>query len=316
MSSSRVGNYSKPRVLKTHSDRGRDGFSPRKISSTCTISRRVYCSAFPLARIDLERLILLRWGKGQYKPNHMENEQKPSSGGNKFAIPASIVVAGIIIGGAVIYSNNIGGEKGTATARDAFAGENEQAPNPLDNMRPITPEDHIRGNPNAPVKIVEFSDLECPFCKVFHGTMKQAIKEYGDRVAWVYRHFPLDSLHPKARKEAEATECANELGGPVKFWTYIDRLFEVTPSNNGLALEELPRIAEAIGLNKTEFQACLASGKYAQLVENDYRDAVGSGGEGTPYNVVIAADGTKIPFVGAQPYDAVKAAIERALTAK
>src|SRR3989338_6408508 len=103
MSSSRVGNYSKPRVLKTHSDRSRDGFSPRKISSTCTISRRVYCSAFPLARIDLERLILLRWGKGQYKPNHMENEQKPSSGGNKFAIPASIVVAGIIIGGAVIY---------------------------------------------------------------------------------------------------------------------------------------------------------------------------------------------------------------------
>lgn len=103
-----------------------------------------------------------------------------------------------------------------------------------DSVRPVGEGEHLRGDPKATVKIVEFSDLECPFCKRFHLTMQQVMEEYSGKVAWVYRHFPLDSLHSKARKEAEATECAAELAGNDGFWAYIDKLFEITPSNNGL----------------------------------------------------------------------------------
>jgi len=116
------------------------------------------------------------------------------------------------------------------------------------NMKPVSDGDHILGDKNAPVKIVEFSDTECPFCKRFHTTMQQVVKDNNGQVAWVYRHFPLDQLHSKARKEAEATECAAELGGNEKFWAYLNRLMEVTPANNGLDPAELLTIASYAGL--------------------------------------------------------------------
>jgi protein-disulfide isomerase len=96
----------------------------------------------------------------------------------------------------------------------------------LNNLKPVTAADHIRGDINAPVKIVEFSDIDCPFCKRFHSTMQEVMKTYGDsgKVAWVYRHFPLTQLHPDAANKAEASECVAELGGNDKFWAFVDGL--------------------------------------------------------------------------------------------
>lgn len=240
-------------------------------------------------------------------------EQSQASGGGKFAIPAAIIVAGILIGGALIYSNN-SATPGTASVTETVDEQRAQG-DPLENLKPVTDADHIRGNPDAPVKIVEFSDTECPFCKRFHETMKQVMDEYGKAglVAWVYRHFPLESLHSKSQKEAEALECASELGGNNGFWAYTDRLYEVTPSNDGLDLAELPRIAEFVGLNRAKFETCLSSGKYEKKVQANYEDAVGAGGVGTPFSITVAVDGTKILISGAQPYNAVKDAIEQAL---
>ncbi len=101
-------------------------------------------------------------------------------------------------------------------------------------LDPVTEKDHVFGNRGAELMIVEYSDPECPFCKRFHETMAQVMSEYGKqgKVAWVYRHFPLDAIHSKARKEAEAMECAGELGGNDKFWAYLNKLMEITPSNN------------------------------------------------------------------------------------
>lgn len=116
----------------------------------------------------------------------------------------------------------------------ALSGKTEDATKV--NIPPITEKDHILGNPNAEIKIVEYSDTECPFCKRFDTTMNDIMKEYqsSGKVAWVYRYFPLDSIHPRARHEAEALECANELGGNAKFWEYLTGIFKVTPGNNGL----------------------------------------------------------------------------------
>jgi len=186
-------------------------------------------------------------------------------------------------------------------------------------VKPVRPDDHILGNPAAPVKLVEFSDFECPFCKGFHSILKQVMDEYGKdgKVAWVYRHFPLDELHPKARKEAQAAECANEIGGNDAFWAYSDKLFEVTPSNNQLDLSLLPQIAAEIGLGRAKFEACLTGdargGKYADHIQSDYENASASGGLGTPYSIVIAPNGKSFPITGAQPYLVVKSLIDLAL---
>ena len=224
-------------------------------------------------------------------------------------VPTAIILAGIIIAAAVIYAfpknspnNDIVADKGKELTASA-----------VDSIQPVSNKDHIRGNPNAAVKIIEFSDLECPFCKRFHLTMQEVMDEYGKEVAWVYRHFPLDALHSKARKEAEATECANELGGNDKFWDYVDKLFEITPSNNQLDLALLPKIAAEIGLDKVKFENCLASQKYSGHIESDVKDAVASGARGTPYSVVISKNGEKFIINGAQPYSSVKQIIDTAL---
>lgn len=251
-----------------------------------------------------------------------KNENMVMTKTNHYAIPMAIVVAGVLIAGAIFYSSgNKSKPDGNGNTVNLAAQQAVQPRSEGDgenDLKPITDQDHIFGNPNAPVKIVEFSDLECPFCKRFHLTMKQIIDEYGrnGRVAWVYRHFPLDQLHPKARKEAEATECANELGGNSKFWAYLDRLFEITPSNNQLNPNQLPEIAVDVGLDQTKFSECLESGKYAQHVADDLADAQNSGGQGTPWSVVVTQNGKKFPLSGAQPYSAVKTLIETALQEK
>lgn len=127
-------------------------------------------------------------------------------------------------------------DKVRALIDKALADKEEvKADTSLEKMSPVTKADHILGSIDAPVKIVEYSDLECPFCKQFHNTMQKIMSEYGtEKVAWVFRQFPLSQLHSKAPKEAEASECVAELGGNDAFWKFIDKINEVTPSNNKL----------------------------------------------------------------------------------
>jgi protein-disulfide isomerase len=181
-------------------------------------------------------------------------------------------------------------------------------------VRPVSGRDHIRGDPQAPVKLVEFSDTECPLCKRFHPTLRRLVADNPGKVAWVYRHFPIDAVHPLARREAEATECAAELGGNDRFWAYLDRLFEITPSNDELDPAELPRIAQHVGLAREPFVQCLQSGRHAARVEEDYQDALAAGGPGTPYSIMIARNGRKFPVVGAQPDTSMELLLEIALT--
>ncbi len=252
-----------------------------------------------------------------------ENETKPHETSpieqaNKLTIPGAIVIAGVLIAGALYFGSSA---KSVATAgiNNQPKQDVEQPTENLDQMKAISKDDHIRGNPDAPVKIVEYSDTECPFCKRFHDIMKQVMNEYGKdgKVAWVYRHFPLEQLHPvKARNEAIAFECAGELGGNDKFWEYADRLYEITPSNNGLDQAELPKIAKYVGLDVAKFNACLTSGKYDKHIEEDTQNAMATGGNGTPWSIVVGKDGKKYPLSGAQPYASIKQLIDLALQGK
>ena len=231
---------------------------------------------------------------------------------NALSTPIAVVIAGALIAGAVIYNGGKAPMAGTANQpqQQQVAAQTGD----LEEMTPVSSKDHIRGDINAPVKIVEYSDTECPFCKRFHETMKQVMDEYGKdgKVAWVYRHFPLDQLHSKARKEAIALECAGEQGGNDMFWSYADRLYEITPANNGLDPAELPKIAQYIGLDTAKFNTCLASTKYDKHIEDEVQNAQATGGNGTPWNIVVAKNGKKYPLSGAQPYEAVKQLIDLA----
>jgi protein-disulfide isomerase len=227
-------------------------------------------------------------------------------------VPTAIVIAGAIIGVSLVYALS---KNGDSTANPPLAQIKDAV---LDNqsfknLTPVSEKDHIFGDPNAPIKIVEFSDTECPFCKKFHETMHKIAKDYDGKVAWVYRSFPLDSLHTKALAEAVALECAADLGGNAKFWAYLDRLMEITPSNDGLNLEELPRIAKYISLDGNKFTSCQNSGKFDAIVETQYQDGIASGAEGTPYSVIVK-DGAPIDTIeGAYPYSSVKESIDKAL---
>lgn len=234
------------------------------------------------------------------------DEQKPK---RDYLLPISILVGAVLVSGSLIY--NAGKKSVSEETLKAQLVEEEQA-SPVENVRVLQKNDHLFGNPKAPVKIIEFSDLECPFCKRFHNTMKQIITEYDDKVAWVYRHFPLDALHSKARKEAEASECAAELGGNDGFWKYVDALFEITPSNDGLDLNTLPELAVQIGLDRKKFEICLASGKHKERIAYDEQDAQKSGGRGTPYSIVINSKGNKYVIPGALPLNQVKTIIDQA----
>lgn len=226
---------------------------------------------------------------------------------NPWIIPLAIVLSGALIGAGIYMSKRFA----------PTDNQNQMSKNVIGdiNLNPVGPNDHILGNPNAPVIIVEYTDTECPFCKTFHQTMQRIMSTYGKsgQVAWVIRHFPVPQLHKRAQKEAVATECANELGGQTKFWEFIDLIFARTESNDTLDPAELPKIAKEIGLNDKDFAKCLASTKYDNLILTQSQDAVRAGATGTPHSVLIAANGSKVAIKGSQPYDVMKAVIDAAL---
>lgn len=214
-------------------------------------------------------------------------------------LSASILISGVLIAGAVIYSTGRGGVN---------VPSGDVKPSEI-HVNPITSNDHILGDPKAPIKLIEFSDLQCPYCSRFHPTLQQIVKEYSGKVAWIYRHFPLESIHPYAREAAIGSECAAELGGNDKFWAYVDAIFK----DQEKTLVNLPGVATSLGLNATAFSACIKSNKYDDVLAKDTTDATNSGGQGTPWTVVINAKGKTFPINGALPYEQVKAVIEQAL---
>lgn len=178
------------------------------------------------------------------------------------------------------------------------------APSPTLDMAALVDDDAVKGDPDAPVTIVEWSDYECPFCSRFYSqTLGQIESEYIDtgKVKLVYRDFPL-SFHPQAQKSAEAAECAGDQG---KYYEMHDMLFEKGVSGGVTSFKQY---AADLGLDTAEFNECLDSGKHAAEISKDMQDGQAAGIRGTPGFVI---NGRVIS--GAQPYANFKAAIDAAL---
>ncbi|PJA90220.1 MAG: hypothetical protein CO137_00830 [Candidatus Magasanikbacteria bacterium CG_4_9_14_3_um_filter_32_9] len=247
----------------------------------------------------------------------MENNQKNNSIFESLS-PSKVFVSGLVIGILVLctigffillglYLNNSTPAEASADSGNVAVVANQPDTQEVSIGAVDEKNDNIRGNKNAKVTIVEYSDLECPFCKRFHATMLDVMKNFDDNVRWVYRHFPLDSLHSQARAEANASECAGEQG---KFWEFIDLIIEVTPSNNGLNLAKIPDYAKQVGVKDiNKFNECVSSNKYASAVNDDFLDGQRAGVRGTPYSVIIGPNGEMVPVSGAQPYSVLEQAI-------
>lgn len=223
----------------------------------------------------------------------------------KLLIPISIIIAGFLIALAVILSPAIWKEKSQAEPSKNTA-ESEKNQNELEKWLEIVEKnfkipdknDWINGDLNkARVVFVVYSDLECPFCKRFHMTMKQVMEKYKDQVAWIYRHFPLENLHKKAFDEAVALECVGKIGGNDAFWKYVDKIFEVTPSNDGLDLSLLPKFAKEIGINLLEFNKCYSQKEPQEKIKAHLSEALSIGAQGTPFTLILF-DGKKLPLPG------------------
>ncbi len=215
-------------------------------------------------------------GQVQKVETQVEVQKKDTN----YVLPSAILIAAVLISGSILYTKGAEGSNSAVRSAKTVSAVSES----LQNIREVSEVDHIKGRRDAEVIIVEFSDPECPYCKVFHQTMQGLMNEYGEngKLAWVYRHYPLDSLHRKARAEAEAMECAGFVGGNEAFWSFTDEVFSRTNSNDSLDSAELPKIASQIGLNLEAWNTCVSKRQTKEKIESDSDDAIAYSFPGPP----------------------------------
>ena len=222
----------------------------------------------------------------------------------------ALIVAAIIIAGAIIYT-----QKSSPTQPASVNNLPEETPVAQNGteVKPISTDDHVLGSPTADIIILLYSDIECPYCKTFHETMNQIITDgYGKRgrINWVYRHFPIETLHPTAFKEAEATECAAELGGENKFWEYLNKLVaDFSPSQANLT-SQLADMAEELNIQRADFINCLDGGRYETKIREQTQEAINAGARGTPFSLLLKNGNLADTIPGMLTYDQMKIVLD------
>lgn len=217
---------------------------------------------------------------------------------SSFTISIAIIIGGIVVAGAVFFS---------LRKPETLSGTGNPAL-----VRPVASNDHILGNPAAPVVIVEYSDFDCDFCKGFHETLNQIIASEGVKgdVAWVFREFPLIEIHPNAFSHARAAECAAQVAGNDAFWKFTDVLF----TNQPIDTAEYGTFASSAGISGNAFATCFAnaSSTLDARITADRQNALDMGASGTPFSLILVRGKTPVVMNGAYSYDAVKLLIEQA----
>lgn len=235
-------------------------------------------------------------------------------------IPKSSTLLVILLIGLAFFAGYLWNKVQTLEKKTGLAGTQGNNPNtatqpppqqpPADFKidKPATDKDHWRGKKTARYVLVEYSDFECPFCQRIHPDLIKLLDSQKDKLAWVYRHFPLPG-HPKAGKAAEASECAAEQKGNDGFWQMTDLIFEKMPA---MELSELPSLASTIGLNQQKFTSCLDEDRYAKKVSEQTSEGNRAGVRATPTNVIYdMKTGKSKTIEGALPYETLQSELEK-----
>ncbi len=221
-----------------------------------------------------------------------------------FILLGSCVLQGNCSGGFAL--SDTGSAKTAAPSAAAVAAAPTAAAVPSAGIPAVTEADYIRGDVNAPITIIEYSDFECPYCERFHPTMEQVMVDYDGQVRWVLRSFPL-SFHPNAEPAGVVAECAGEQG---KFWEMSDALF----ANRATLGEDLyVKLAADLGLNANDFATCRSGDDALNKIRAQAASGAAAGVTGTPGSFIIDEDGNATPIKGALPYASVAAAIDSML---
>lgn len=221
-------------------------------------------------------------------------------------LPIAIVTAAVIIAIALVIHS----AGGTGTAQKTGSAREPKEITSVDSsIVTIRSTDHVYNDPKtALVTMYEYSDSDCPYCQQFHKTMKQVLAEYGTKVAWVYRYFPL-SIHPDAYNEAVALECSAQIGGNAAFWKYLDSAFSVTV-DPAQSQSILVSFAKAQGLDENLFKTCLAADSTKARIDSDEAEVQKIGAQGTPFTIVVNKAGKQVVIPGAYPFEDMKKAID------
>ena len=175
-------------------------------------------------------------------------------------------------------------------------------------VRAVSPSDHIIGNPSAPIVLVEYSDIDSEFGKKLQLTMEQLMTQYvaGNKVAWVYRHFPVTTLHPNASTHALAAECAQSVSTPAMFFRFIDALNMRAPGAISFDPKQYGAVVAELSLPKDSFEKCVKNATFEQRVHDDYSNALAAGATGSPYIILLVQGQKPRQIQGAPPYKALK----------
>lgn len=255
-----------------------------------------------------------------------KEEGKKGDLGNKYFFIFSAVIAFVCVLVPVAMARHFSGSGYLDSAR-RMGGNKIEAPTAptgegatdttesvsLENLVPVTEEDHIQGSIDAAVKIISYSDYLCPFCQRFHETMQDVISDYEPgQVAWVYRHLPIIGGENSVDL-ARASECVAEQGGDSAFTEFTNHIYDEV-SGNQLPVKDLAReVVGKMSLNLTDFNTCLDSGKFDEKIDAQTEGGFAIGASGTPYSVVLFADGTKYEINGAQSAETVRSLIKTGL---
>ncbi len=202
----------------------------------------------------------------------------------------SIIIAGVIIAGAIVYTN-----LHPAAPALAVAGANQPALNAK--VTAPSASDHIIGSPNAPIVLIEYSDFQCPFCSLVYPTLKKIVADSNGQVAWVLRNFPLSSIHPNANPAANAAECVAEQLGNDGYWKFADAIFA---NQDKMSSAYYASLAQQYGADMVKYNSCVATSKYQAKIDAQASEAQNNGGQGTPYTIIYGY-GEQAPVSGAQP---------------
>lgn len=225
---------------------------------------------------------------------------------NKTGTPVILSVVALVIAGIALILGIVSLAKSGSSYGGAAAPDGEFPETDVSIISNVSADDHVRGSKNAEISIIEFSDLECPFCSMVHSTLNQIVNDYNGEVNWIYRHLPLDQIHANAVPAAIASECIAKLGGNDAFWSFIDTIFEKQDQMGNQLYEDT---AVSLGISKTAFATCLDSQETLDAVGRDASEAIEANILGTPFSIIISG-GEKIPISGAQPYEAFQSIIE------
>jgi protein-disulfide isomerase len=226
---------------------------------------------------------------------------------NALKKPSLVLPAAVLLGGAIVafavYASQHRAEPSTRGGGDPAQ------------VRPVSQSDHLYGNPAAPIKILEYADFDCEFCKQFDDTMRQVMSQYGasGEVAWVFRDFPITALHPEAYRTAEAADCVAATAGNDAYWAFSAELFAGQPVDPGQFLA----LAEAVGADPSAVGRCeqSASSTVDAAINADIANAQAAGALGTPYAILEAPGEPLVVIDGAWPYAALSEQIDQELAA-